>query len=605
MQREVIIIYLLMLLTLSLTLAFNMNIHDSKLQYKKRVSFLSVENKFEGISLSSDDWIISNITIVDNISLIIDRSILIQSGGALILRNCVLYMSLSSDGEHGIDVYNGGNLTVIGSKITAYDVTKNYFIRVYAGAKLRIENSEISYAGFGTGYDMSGIWINTGNAIIKNSKIHHNRVGITLYNAYNCIIYGNNISYNKYDGIYIINSDNNLIYENIISSNNAHLEGEHRGIYMSSSSNNSIYGNYISNHKSSNTFAHGLLIYKSTRNYIYGNIISSNKRGLEFSYAKYNRVYGNNFTNNNEIGVIFHASTNNTLFLNNFIGSYLGGEDLHNFLDNNRYGNYWDDYPSSDLDDDMIGDNPRRFKTSQVDKYPLMYPVKVYSWDIYYLKSHVYSDNKSQLKIKVTPAILGKALAVQLNYTLNGTLIYENMTYNTITDTFNWCLDLWGQEWYLNNTTILFDYAPKIKKIIQIPEEPTSMQSVTINVYMVDDHKVTRAILSYRPEFTPTWTNITMSYNANNNSWVAIVPSIHTSATVYYRIYVYDNAGNYVVSEVYSYTITNLPSGSPLEDFLVLLFSLPLNLIILVAGVGGGIGFTMIKLLKKSPRKRM
>ena len=65
----------------------------------------------------SGDWTINDTTVVEDCVLIINGSIIVNDTGALILRNSDIYMNLSYDGEHRIDVY--GNLTVLGGLITA------------------------------------------------------------------------------------------------------------------------------------------------------------------------------------------------------------------------------------------------------------------------------------------------------------------------------------------------------------------------------------------------------------------------------------------------------------------------------------------------------
>lgn len=155
----------------------------------------------------SGNWTISDVTVVEGSTLIINGSIIVNETGALILRNSKIYMNLTSDGEHWIDVY--GNLTVLGSLITAYHTANNYYIRVFSGAKLRIEDSEISYAGYEWG-QKSGLWINTENAAIRNNTIHNNYYGICLYKANNTKIMNNTIQNNR-DGVDLPSSSGNSI----------------------------------------------------------------------------------------------------------------------------------------------------------------------------------------------------------------------------------------------------------------------------------------------------------------------------------------------------------------------------------------------------------
>ena len=75
---------------------------------------------------TSGDWTISDTTIVEDKKYIINGSIIIQAGGVLMLKNASIYMNLASDGQFWIEVNQGGNLTLVGSNSTAYDL--NYQI---------------------------------------------------------------------------------------------------------------------------------------------------------------------------------------------------------------------------------------------------------------------------------------------------------------------------------------------------------------------------------------------------------------------------------------------------------------------------------------------
>lgn len=74
----------------------------------------------------SGDWTISDTTIVENSTLIINGSIVVDSQGALILRDTEIYMNLEYDGQYRIDIY--GNLTMLRSLITAYNASNSYYI---------------------------------------------------------------------------------------------------------------------------------------------------------------------------------------------------------------------------------------------------------------------------------------------------------------------------------------------------------------------------------------------------------------------------------------------------------------------------------------------
>ena len=130
----------------------------------------------------SGDWVINQLTVVADETLIINGSIIVESGGVLILNNTTIYMNLTSPGEHYIQVKSGGNLTILNSLITAYNTKNRYYFYAESGSLLRIENSTIKYSGVGSGM-YSGLWIATDNARIINTDIWYNRIGVYVYNA--------------------------------------------------------------------------------------------------------------------------------------------------------------------------------------------------------------------------------------------------------------------------------------------------------------------------------------------------------------------------------------------------------------------------------------
>ncbi|MEX0568507.1 MAG: right-handed parallel beta-helix repeat-containing protein, partial [Candidatus Njordarchaeota archaeon] len=165
----------------------------------------------------SGDWTITTIVVVENSEYIINGSIIIESGGALILKNSTLFMNLNYDGEYFIDVLSGGNLTLYNSTITAYNIENNYYVRIFDGAVFSAFNSEISYAGYYAGayyYDKFGLWINTTNTFIKNTTLKRNYYGLILHEGGNATILNSSFIDCEECGLYIYESHNNTIRYN-------------------------------------------------------------------------------------------------------------------------------------------------------------------------------------------------------------------------------------------------------------------------------------------------------------------------------------------------------------------------------------------------------
>ncbi len=182
----------------SIVLNEQSNVETPKVKDRGLGFVWDAEVKIRGITgtppPSSGNWTINDTTIVEDSTLIINGSIIVNEMGTLILKNSTIYMNLSYDGEYWIDIY--GNLTVLGSLITAYNTSNNYFIRVFSGAKLRIENSEITYAGYewGTDGDHSGLYIRANGAKIINTTIHDGYYGVTIWNGSDIMILGSTFS---------------------------------------------------------------------------------------------------------------------------------------------------------------------------------------------------------------------------------------------------------------------------------------------------------------------------------------------------------------------------------------------------------------------------
>ncbi|MHA1866484.1 MAG: hypothetical protein ACTSXD_00300, partial [Candidatus Heimdallarchaeaceae archaeon] len=65
-------------------------------------------------------WTISQETIVNSEVIYINDSVSIESGGTLVLENCVIEMNGNEDDKANFIVKNNGNLTIINSKIEAF-----------------------------------------------------------------------------------------------------------------------------------------------------------------------------------------------------------------------------------------------------------------------------------------------------------------------------------------------------------------------------------------------------------------------------------------------------------------------------------------------------
>lgn len=200
--------------------------------------------------------------------------------------------------------------------------------------------------------------------LIKNCTFFNCKpgTGIELQNSnfnniVNCEMYNNDYGICITPMLYPFSFNNSI--SNCLIYNNCY------GIYMYNASDNSIFTCYVSNNSAS---------------------------GIRLSGESYgNTVYDSIFNNNSEYGVCiglnqpFETPYNNKIYRNNFFNN--GGQtwwltqahdDGNNSWDNDKVGNYWDDYNGTDEDDNGIGDTPYNIPGGDnQDLYPLMNPFDI------------------------------------------------------------------------------------------------------------------------------------------------------------------------------------------------------------------------------------
>ena len=239
-----------------------------------------------------------------------------------------------------------------------------------------------------TNDSFSGINIESHANTIKNNVVSNNSGwGLYMYNSDSNVIV-NNTFIN--DGICIVGNRNNwesytiknntvnnrplIFYKNL---KNIDIIGIDAGqIILANCSYCNVTKNEI------NGGDQGLVLGYSNYNTIDNNQVSNTKFGLRLQYSNNNSVIMNNFTNN-EYGIYVTHSFHNQIFNNNVTSSVLYGCWLccnskfneifknnftlnsisaYDIFENNwsKYciGNYWDDYNGSDVNNDGIGDSP-------------------------------------------------------------------------------------------------------------------------------------------------------------------------------------------------------------------------------------------------------
>jgi len=128
----------------------------------------------------------------------------------------------------------------------------------------------------------------------------------------------------------------------------------------------------------------------------------------------------------------------------------------------------------------------------------------------------------------------------------------------TYVEYYVYATDIYGNSaksttyWY----TVIELNPPVIHNVTRSIEEPTEGESVEIYVSAEDDSGIAYVILSYSDGHS--WYNITMTYNNTTQLYEALIPRYPAGTTIEYCVYVYDIYGNYVVSDLSSYTVKTM-----------------------------------------------
>ena len=286
----------------------------------------------------------------------------------------------------------------------------------------------VSISGFLVQNGFYGIKLNNvrGCTVANNTVIHCTQPGIALLFSDGNTIRGNNASFNGlggegWYGIYLSNSNDNLILDNVAYGNGAYginlfpscsnntirgniLQGNMYGLYMfTDCSHNLIEFNDLSRNTNS-----GLdLRFNCTHNLIRNNSMIDNVvAGLTLLYSGYNSISGNQIEGNGRYGLqiqsnsdgntiidnavsnsqtgIFLYSDKNLIYGNKILYNVIQAEDRGENSWNASYplgGNLWSDYHGNDeyqgpgqdvLGADGFGDQPYEVSRTARDQYPIM-----------------------------------------------------------------------------------------------------------------------------------------------------------------------------------------------------------------------------------------
>ncbi|UCG70144.1 MAG: right-handed parallel beta-helix repeat-containing protein, partial [Thermoplasmata archaeon] len=174
------------------------------------------------------DWYINTTENYSGIPFVVDGNLSIENGGNLTLNNSKLKIKSNYDGEHKINVNNGGELNLMLSDIRGYNISNSYGFEIYDQTKIEWSNVSNIY---------NGIEIYTTEIIIYGCNIFNSdSSGIYIQNVSDPIIIYNNIYSNSGHGLFF-NQSNTSESNNVIIGYNYIHENSGAGIYLTSECN--------------------------------------------------------------------------------------------------------------------------------------------------------------------------------------------------------------------------------------------------------------------------------------------------------------------------------------------------------------------------------
>jgi len=248
--------------------------------------------------------------------------------------------------------------TILVDDRTYYEhVTINKPVRVFGA-----NQSTTIIDGDSTGEVVS---LTVSGAEISGFTIQNGRWAIDLHNVQNASVTQNKVLNCSYRGIFLYGCSRSRIANNTIMSTNQ------AGIELWKSQRIVITNNTVAN------TSHGIyLLNNSTKNTVSNNFVTNNPQGIALSInCNNNTIAGNTVTSSRVGGIVMGGAHNNTIYHNNILNNpkpFFSYEGSSNFWDDGTEGNFWEDYPGPDLNEDGIGDTPYTIDENNRDNHPLM-----------------------------------------------------------------------------------------------------------------------------------------------------------------------------------------------------------------------------------------
>ncbi|MDR7237464.1 nitrous oxide reductase family maturation protein NosD [Neobacillus drentensis] len=273
-----------------------------------------------------------------------------------------LRISHSSKSRNSVEEYSA--IKVLSDRNILKNLTiSDSFHGIYFSSSNENDLSNVRITGMGGG-EIAG----QGNGIqlirsqrnrLTNAVIRDSRDGIYFSYSNDNVVKKVDISHTRY-GLHYMYSDHNHFFNN-------HFHQNIGGAAIMNSKGIELIGNEFSSQQGSRSF--GLMLQASDENKVEDNHFYHNQRGLYIDMSQKNRIISNEFLQN-RIGVELWASSSSQVFsLNRFFRNTLpvitiGGQAQNQWSEDHK-GNEWGEtFALFDLNEDMIGDIPVKYKSS-------------------------------------------------------------------------------------------------------------------------------------------------------------------------------------------------------------------------------------------------
>jgi parallel beta-helix repeat protein len=276
-------------------------------------------------------------------------------------------------------------------------------INFYTCANSQVRSNTVEFDGAGiTLASCPNVTVN-GNGAYGN--VHQ---GVVLRDSGGSVVSMNSIGNNGWEGLSLLNSRNSTTDENTVYANghfgiwlqdspdvnvlgcNVSYNGQGAtpwdGIYLSNSNNSRILNNVMNGNGDA-----GCRVYYTDSITFLGDNITGNRDGLRIFISSSDTISDNEISHNFENGMNIFNSTGNMIFQNRFVNNTVDvlSQGSVNTWDDGypAGGNYWSNYtevdvywgPNQDrLGSDGIGDLPYGIDPDNIDRYPSVIPFRLH-----------------------------------------------------------------------------------------------------------------------------------------------------------------------------------------------------------------------------------